>query len=373
MQVSFIIGIFLAFFLCFLILSKSHRGSSDNLLSFWLVFMGFQLLGYYSYTLGNWNEHPHLIGIVHPLPLVHGPFLYLTIVTKIDGERRIKGKDFLHFLPALLLYIYMLPFFIGVSGSEKILSNNQETLVESAFIRITRAIYIVSGLSYSAFIFYLLKRKMPLFENGVKNISSLFYRHIAFGLFSVFMLAAFLYLFQGIGIIPKRVNVNLFLYPLATLCLLSFCVFGIRNTNYFSKQTKGVEKAKNVGFDGEKINEYAKKLRVVMENKKPYIDPDFCSEMLSSVSGIPKRYLPKAIKKNGFNNFKDLTNYYRIENFKSKAGEPEYSSFDVFSIACEAGFRSKSTFYGNFYHFTGTNPSDFIQKKYNERQKTSKS
>ena len=363
MLVFFIIGIFLAFFLSFLILAKKEKRISDILLLAWLTVIGLQILGYYAYSLGNWQEHPHTIGIVHPLPLAHGPFLYLFVVFSINKEKRFCWKDCLHFVPVLLMYIYMLPFFLGISGYEKIIMNEQEAMADSVFITISRLLYIVSSFSYLTVSFCLLKKKVPSSRNFIRDNDYIFQYYIACGVSTIFLFAALMYLLQGTGIIHRDVNVEYFIYSVVSVCLLCISVYLVKNTGYLSDMEGNGDTIHNFYVDEEEIDLYVDMLNEVMSLHKPYLDPDLTAETLSEISCIPKKLLSQIIKKFGYNNFYDYVNFYRIEEFKRKVGEPYYKKFDIFSIAYDSGFRARSTFYDNFKRLTGETPSSYINKR----------
>ena len=369
MLAFFIIGIFLAFFLAFLILVKKEKRISDKLLLAWLIVIGLQILGYYTYSFGNWQEHPHTIGIIHPLPLAHGPFFYLMVIFTISKEKRFGWKEYMHFTPVLLMYIYMLPFFFGRSGYEKIIMNGQEALADSIFIKISRLIYIVSAFSYLIVSYFLLKKKLRSSGSYVRDNIFVLQYYIACGLFIIFLFAAAMYFLQGIGIIPGKVNVEYNIYSVAVCCLFIVSVYMVKNTGYLSDMVENGDLAHNFYGDEEDIDLYVDRLNKVMNLQKPYLDPDLNAETLADLSCIPKKFLSRIIRKFGFNNFYDFVNSYRIEEFKRKVGKPDNKRFDIFSLAYDSGFRARSTFYDNFKKLTGETPSDFIRKRKNNEKR----
>lgn len=82
----FLIGISITVFLLFLLLVKKGKSRADGILLLWLaVILVHQLLFYV-----QWKEQiyavPHLLGIMFPLPLLHGVILFL-YVSEITGRR----------------------------------------------------------------------------------------------------------------------------------------------------------------------------------------------------------------------------------------------------------------------------------------------
>ena len=114
------IGIVLSFFLGILLFSKKDKVLTDNILSIWLIAIGIHLTGYFLSYQGYWDIYPHLIGITAPFPFLYGPFLYLYVLYSIKSRNSLRKADYLHFAPALISYLYMVPFYFFYSIEEKI-------------------------------------------------------------------------------------------------------------------------------------------------------------------------------------------------------------------------------------------------------------
>jgi len=103
MDVIFICGIFMSFFIAFLLLTKRNKALSDKILATWITVIGLHLLSYYLYHLGFWERYPHMIGITAPIPLLHGPLLYLYTLYSMRADAHIRKIDYLHFAFSLYL------------------------------------------------------------------------------------------------------------------------------------------------------------------------------------------------------------------------------------------------------------------------------
>ena len=114
------IGIVLSFFLSILLFSKKDKVLTDNLLSIWLAIIGIHLTGYFLNYQGYWETYPHLIGITMPVPFSYGPFLYLYVLYSIKTESKLRRVDYVHFAPALITYLYNIPFYFFYSVEEKV-------------------------------------------------------------------------------------------------------------------------------------------------------------------------------------------------------------------------------------------------------------
>ena len=102
-------GIVITFFLSIILVSKKGKTQSDNLLALWLAFTCLHFTVFYMFVSGAFVHFPYLLGFEIPLPLLYGPFLFL-YATSLTHKRRINFKSLLHFIPALGLYLRLIPF-----------------------------------------------------------------------------------------------------------------------------------------------------------------------------------------------------------------------------------------------------------------------
>ena len=150
MDPIFIIGIFLAFFFSVLLFTKKNKSLSDSVLAAWLITIGIYLLNYYLYHQGYWERYPHLVGVLHPFPLLFGPFLYLYISFSLRKDQHFGWRDLLHFVPFILLYMTMLPFYFGYSAEEKIRVDQMDTASEFRILMMISLIcFVLSGVTYT--------------------------------------------------------------------------------------------------------------------------------------------------------------------------------------------------------------------------------
>lgn len=153
MDSIFIIGIFLSFFLSILLFTKKGKTTSDNLLAIWLIAIGIYLGNYYVYLLGYWEVYPNLVGILHPFPLLFGPFLYLYVTFSLRRDQHLQTKDLLHFLPFVILYLFMMPFYFGYTAEEKIRVDQMDTGSEFRIIMmVSLCCFVLSASSTPSFL-----------------------------------------------------------------------------------------------------------------------------------------------------------------------------------------------------------------------------
>jgi len=68
------------------------------------------------------------------------------------------------------------------------------------------------------------------------------------------------------------------------------------------------------------------------------------------------------MKDNGFSNFSEFLNRFRVEEFKLLVHQNEHARYDLVSLAQLAGFNSKATFNRVFRKFERMTPSDYVKQ-----------
>src|SRR5215213_11208234 len=95
-------GIIITLFLAIILWTKKGKTIADVVLAAWLCVMGFHLFLYFLHITGDIYKYSFLLGVQFPLPLLHGPFLYLYTVTVTQESNHFSKKYWLHFLPAII-------------------------------------------------------------------------------------------------------------------------------------------------------------------------------------------------------------------------------------------------------------------------------
>ncbi|UTW61969.1 AraC family transcriptional regulator [bacterium SCSIO 12741] len=104
------------------------------------------------------------------------------------------------------------------------------------------------------------------------------------------------------------------------------------------------------------------KLNVLFEKEKIFTDPDIKLSSLAERLNTQPHVLSRLINTQLKQSFSELLNQYRIEEFKKKALDPEFSHYSIIGIAYEVGYNSKSSFNTAFKKQTGLTPSQFLKK-----------
>ena len=111
--------------------------------------------------------------------------------------------------------------------------------------------------------------------------------------------------------------------------------------------------------------QYVKRLLLFMDTEKPYRSSDLTLTELSNQVNIPTHHLSQVINEKLECNFLDFINQYRVKEAQKMLVDPKLNHYTVVSIAYEAGFNSKSTFYTAFKKYTAMTPSQYKKQNQN--------
>ncbi len=372
-----ITGIIISLFLAVLLFTKKGKSAADLILALWLTVIALHLSIYYMRISGMYAEFPYLLGLEIPLPLVHGPFLYLYIAALVSQGNK-KLPWFIHFIPAAVAYLLLSGFFV-LSFEQKIHVYQNNGLGFEKLTSIIRLPIIPSGILYVALSLALLKKHRV-------NISN------RFSYSEKINLNWLVYLTIGIGAIWLSIIIgnDISTFLLVDLFILFIGYFGIKQVGIFtnraaagrmagadSKQPKDQEsivpglnsgagekpKYLKTAVDPELMSKIHQELTLLMQVEKPFKDPELNLETLADRMGVSGNTLSQVINSLEQRNFYDYINGFRVKEFQRIALLPENSKFTLLSLAFEAGFNSKTTFNRNFKKATGLSPGEFCRQE----------
>lgn len=375
---SFCYRYFFNFFSSISYFGKKNKTLPDKILAVWMFFIGLHMFSYYIYSLGYWQKYPHLIGITHPFPLIHGPLIFLYVVYSLRGNQQFRRIDFLHFIPVVFAYLYMVPFFFFYSGEEKKLIDNNQLGDYKIFMLISLIAFAISGIIYPILAYRLSNRYENLAHKNFsydEGISLNWLRYCIIGIGAIFATAAFFSILRYIFNIDFQFNTDYIFFGETILFILFIGYFGIRHEGIFAEnksssasqitgsfETKKPAEYKNSGLKNEEAEIFHEKLLILMDEKKPYLEPKLNLTALADELEISGNYLSQIINQYQEKNFYDFVNQYRVEEFKLRAQLPENKHLNILAIALDSGFNSKSSFNSVFKKHTQVTPTQFLSE-----------
>lgn len=367
-------GVGLAFFLNLLLLSKGRKTLADKILAGWLLVMNLHLLLFY---FRKEELYPQLLASDFPLPLVHGPFLYLYTLALTNRLRSLR-LFLLHFLPALAVLVYIIPFF-ALPVEEKIAVFENHGAGYEVFNMIRMVAINVSGVAYVVLSSLVLN----------KHRSFIMYQFSSTDKINLVWLQYLIYWIAAIWILVFIGN-DALIFTATVLFIMFIGFFGIRQVGIFhsnepppqdSKETPQVimpeidesveeissesytykRKYQKSGLNADSSENLHRHLDVLMSKEKIFRESELSLTELALRLNTPPNYLSQVINVREGKNFYDYVNTLRIEEFKRIAASPGSRKYTLLALAQECGFNSKSSFNRYCKKVTGKSPSEFMQ------------
>ena len=354
----YLAGVGLSFFLTLLLLSKSKKTIADKILAAWLFTVTIHILLYY---FRQAELYPQLLAIDFPLPLMHGPFLFLYTLALTRGD--LSKVSALHFVPALGVLLYLIPFF-NLPVEEKILVFKNQGAGYEVFNLIRTFANLSSGVVYVILTSIVLRKHrsaiLQQFSSTEKiNLQWLQYLTYWIGLIWLFVLFG---------------NEDS-IYIATVLFILFIGFFGIRQVGIFhSQQTEAPEikeeieevpekkKYQKSGLSADASEILHRDLSELMNTQKLFRESELSLADLAERLHTQPNYLSQVINEREAKNFYDYINTLRIEEFMRLATSPDSRKYTLLGLAQECGFNSKSSFNRYFKKVTGKSPSVFVQE-----------
>ncbi len=366
------IGMAQSLFASIFVWLKKPRELHNRILSAWLFFIFIKLL----LNLLEINHSQLFInkmGLII-VPMLFGPFLYLYVRALLVSNPVFTKKDWIHFLPFIIMAIYTLIFSANKPVYNLHFFEHDGFLVER----------IIFGLSfYFSISLYTIRTLVHLHRHRIRLRDYYSYESekntLRWVMFVAILFSIVYILVMSSGIfnifILNREIIDPELFSTTGLTLLSFAVsfYGYKQTKlgdtFVEPEKTQKEKAKHSSSKYQKsslkeedIKRYLKKLLQVMEDEKPYLNGELTIQELSDKLRITKHHLTQILNTKLILNFYAFVNEYRIEEVKRRLSDPKNKNLKIMSIAYDSGFNSKSSFNTIFKSNTGMTPSEFMEK-----------
>lgn len=362
----YLLGIFLAFFLSFLLITKKNKNAADYILSAWLSVLGANLITYYLLSTSQY-DYPSWVVFGTTLPLLHGPFLYLYVKQQTSSEPFLL-RNYLHFLPLLVCNALFASFYFASSSERMNIVVHEgggfeiEMLIRSYAVYISGVVYV----SLSLWTLYQYRKNMVQQFSNTEKINFNWLLYLILWIVIIWFFVLF-------------VQEDKFIYAATTFFILWLGYFGIKQVQVFHQpntaESEDLEyekiqktaidletadkKYKNSGLTDSDIDQIHDRLIQLLDNQKPFINPNLTLQELAKMLHVHSNALSQVINTKEERNFYELINKKRIEEFVKKLAEPENKQYTLLAIAFECGFNSKASFNRNFKKYFESTPSEY--------------
>jgi AraC-like DNA-binding protein len=363
-----VLGAAQGFFLAALLFTRRANSLANRILACTMIgFSLFMLAGAY-YARGWYREFPHGVGVSEPLLYTFGPCLYLYALTLCRGDRGFRKLWLLHFVPCVVVLLYMVPFFARTAAYkldfiEKLLAGQVPT-----DLRVITALKYPHGFAYTFLALLLVRRygaHLKESRSSVERVNLAWLRNVLLGGLVIWILSTMSDLAPAL--------LALYVYTMGHLGLRQPEIFHPRpdgdgaliRSSAASEEEPG--RYRKSGLDPKTAETHLAKLLEFMAAERPYVRSELTLQELAAMLEIRPHNLSEIINTRLGMSFYDFVNGYRVEEVQRRLADPDTANLTLLAIALDAGFNSKSTFNEIFKKRVGTTPSAYRRQVQSHR------
>ncbi len=331
-----------------------------------------------------------------PLFLLAGPFLYFYVRGTLKDRQGLKRKDAIHFIPALIHLIGVIPyFFSSFSYKEsvaKMIVNNVDNVkkirvnifFDSEFNFSLRLLLLTGYIFFSVLILRKFLKKKRKFQNIPRKQYIIITRWLSLLLTLVSLLiinfVVLCYYFLHFDESQSRYFVIIsnsatgisFIFLAFGVLFFPEILYGLPNNHIIKSKTaprklKSTSSKSDIEFkppstlEEDPFLKLSDQIKDYFDNEKPYLNPDFSIAQISLKLNVPQNHVLYCINSIFKIKFSKLKTKLRVEQTKVFLQESVHSNITIDGIAQLAGFSSRSSFYNAFKEETGITPSDYLK------------
>jgi len=343
-----------------LLANKKDKALSDKYLLAWMLLSAIHLFAQYTFTTVSVLKFPFVYGILAPLPLIHGLFLYLYVASITNQLPKKRSILWLHIIPLTFFYLYLLRYYFFLTPLEQLKLIENEGAGHELFITTLLITTILSGIVYVLWSILLLKRHKKNILDSFSGLEKVDLRWIQFLIYGLAIL--------WFVIILVREDEYIFTVAVAFIILTGY--FGVQQVDIFKNRTKDTantsiaeqkEKYAKSGLSEKASTDLYDELEKLMAEEAIYKQQELSIGELASKLNTHPNYLSQVINEKAGKRFYDYINTYRVEAFKELIEKPESKQFTMLSLAYDCGFNSKSSFNRFFKKATGQTPTQYLK------------
>jgi len=309
-------------------------------------------------------QYPHLLKIQDPFILLGAPLLYLYVRTLIKGRAGSSRKDLLHFLPAALSFVYLLPFYFQSSRAKLFsVASYYDYWARWSYIKSTALILqFVIYLSLIAWMLVSYSRKLKRQTSPAEASVLLQVRFLLATLTVIWVFGSLKFVITTMFPSYNTETVDMMIPASLSVFVYAMGYLGLRRPEVLT----GVEEAppaprryEKSTLTLERSDIYRQRLLELMNTEKPYLDGGLTLQKLAKALAVSPHHLSQTINEQLNQSFFDFINAYRIEEAKRLLADPAKRHYSILAVSEEVGFNSKSAFNTAFKRHANTTPSEF--------------
>ena len=341
-------------------LKKGIDRISTFLISLFVLLHSLFILHLSLYLINYQYYFPNTLLMSTSFALLYGPLIYLYFKMTALGYK-LKWKDTLHFVPALVLLVYLIPLY-SLSADKKfaILFEQQDILVvEAKFIIAAQVISLLLYAYLTIKIYRDIKNKIR--QGGVMR---LWQRNII-AIYITFAVAFVFYFLTTSGIFDSPLFYHFQIITMVCLVLYVAYISYIR-PEIFKGEVKLADPIELFKYRKSSLTEsFSEELKDqlvrLLEEEKIFKQNTLNLDELSLMLSTTRHNTSQVINEHFDMNFYELINKFRIEEAVAIINKMNGEKKSIIEIAYEVGFNNKVTFNKSFKKFHQVTPTQYIK------------
>lgn len=341
-------------------LKRKINKTSTFLMSLFVFFHSLFIIHLSLYLINCHYYFPHTLLLSTTSTLFYGPLIYFYFKMTVTNYK-LKWKDLIHLLPALLLLVYIFPFYM-LSANEKfiILFDQIDILeLETKFIIAAK---IVSLVFYAILTLKIYRVSKSLAEQ--RNMKLLWQRNII-AIYLIYILTFLLFITLTSGVFS-----SLAFFHLQILVMVAL-VFYVAYITYvqpeiFKGEVKLLDPINLLKYKTSNLTpSYSLELKNILLNllnkEKIYRENNMNLQILSEKLGTSRHNTSQVINEHFNLNFFELINKYRIIDTVEIFNKNYQNNLNIMEVAYKVGFNNKVSFNKFFKKHLSQTPSEYLK------------
>jgi AraC-like DNA-binding protein len=393
----FLFNALLSLFISVILVIFNWRENKNTIyLGAFLIIISIYSLTHYFSVFGNSTFWLAIFyGNFSPIMMMAGPFLFFYVRGIIRDNYVIEKTDFLHFIPALIVFVgntpyYLTPFSEKLVLAERIINDMDQLKYASINfifpISVNYVMRVTTLLVYGIYSYYKVWQYRPSTKKSLPTEQYLLtYRWLnMFFISLIILLFAFALITSDfIQKTPKETygELNLvhslsgIMFTLLSGSLLFFpqVLYGfpvyqdqsnMRKTKIPAVQSKRLNhQDDDLDEEDNPFIELRDQINAYLEDEKPYLNPDFSIGDLAIALKAPQHHVSYCLRVLFKQSFPKLKTTLRIQYAIEMMNSAEFEHLSIEGIGQMAGFSSRSSFYSAFQAEIGCSPGEYLDRK----------
>jgi AraC-like DNA-binding protein len=353
---------FLGFFIVIILnLRKGVKRSSTLVMSLFVLLHSLFIIHLSIYVINCQYYFPHTLLMSTVFILLYGPLIYFYF-KMIDQDYSLKWKDGFHFLPALVLLIYIYPFY-SLSSKEKFIILFDQKDILSAEANFIIAAQTISLILYAILIIRIYRRIVAN-VNEEKNRKLVWQRNLL-SMYVIYVIMFILFNTTTSGIFDSMIVYHfLILTMVGSVFYVAYITYA--QPEIFKGEITLVDpmslfKYKKSGLTKSFSEELKDQLLNLLEIEKVYKQNDLNLNGLAEILGTNRHNTSQIINEHFEMSFFELINKFRIDEAVRMIHDEKFRGLNIIEIAYEVGYNNKVTFNKSFKKAHSVTPSQYIK------------